>query len=480
MKTLLLFLFSILFSLQVFSQATSGTRITSPIVPNDSSDVYPTHDAAFGRDGYRSVLTITERNAIKTGLRKEGMQVYVKADSTIYQLRHGITNSNWFIVNNTLLPSITAFVNDNFGNGGVVIVVTIDVDTFNFQGHSLSYNWRGPGGFSSTDKSNMTITPGLYNVIVTDNNTKKNYQSSVYVIEAIQWTTLGQPMQYLQNIGTIHATSTSIMDKNYIDSIASGGALYKTVYVDSAKVWNQFDTLIISSPGINNTIVLDEIRYRPISGSRMFDLMACFMTYYDTITGQVAKDLPSSQFLANGNGVSHTLGSGNLGNTKIIPGSLIVTTDAQTLTDNGDNTLSGDGTGTINYNTGAITLNWTSAPILGHPINADSYSWLIDRVLRTSFSEIGNFFNFGNGSLFSTPKLVRPLMSESVAILNGSWLLTWNNVANDYFTTSLFLNKGVKFHVGDFINSSTGGFTHNTIGNLKLKFIIKYHIETIQ
>jgi hypothetical protein len=280
MKTLLLFLFTILFSLQVFSQATSGTRITSPIVPNDSSDVYPTHDAYFGRDGYRSVLTISERNAIKTGLRKEGMQVYVKADSTIYQLRKGISNSNWFIVNNTLLPSITAFVNDNFANGGVVIVVIIDVDTFNFQGHNLSYNWRGPGGFSSTDKSNMTITPGLYNVIVTDNVTGKTYQSSVYVIQAIQWTGLGQPMYYFENFAN-QFVARSIPDISYVDSlinIAVPQYLYKTVYVDSAKFRNDFDTALIVNPGIGKIIIIDKGLITPISGTDYSDI-ACFMLY---------------------------------------------------------------------------------------------------------------------------------------------------------------------------------------------------------
>jgi hypothetical protein len=253
MKTLLLFLFSIIFSLQVFSQATSGTRITSPIVPNDSSDVYPTHDAYFGRDGYRSVLTITERNAIKTGLRKEGMQVYVKADSTIYQLRKGITNSNWFIVNNTLLPSITAFVNDNFANGGVVIMVIIDVDTFNFQGHNLSYNWRGPGGFSSTDKSNMTITPGLYNVIVTDNVTGKTYQSSVYVIEAIQWTGLGQPMYYVENFAN-QFVARSIPDISYVDSLINKLKAEDTLYISSANILSGInDTLVNTSASTTKT-----------------------------------------------------------------------------------------------------------------------------------------------------------------------------------------------------------------------------------
>ena len=317
--------------------------------------------------------------------------------------------------------------------------------------------------------SNQFTFPGLFK------DSTKLTANSITVVE------------FQINDGKIYCTYNSNLSpgataQSISDSILANTTqyLYKTVYVDSAKIWNQFDTLIIVAAGINNTIVLDEIRYHPVNGNRMYDKMACFMTYFDTITGQVEFDILESQLLANGNGSSHTLGSGNLGHTGIVPGTLSITTDAQTLTDNGDNTLSGDGTGTINYNTGDITLNWTSAPINGHPINADTYGYYISGYLRTSFSEIGLYLNYGNGSIFSTPKLIRPLMSEPVAILNGSWLLTWNNVANDYFTTSLFLNKGVKFHAGDFINSENAGYIHNSIGNLKLKFTIKYHIETIE
>jgi hypothetical protein len=80
-----------------YSQATQGTRITAPIVPNDSSDVYSTHDEGFGRGGYRAVKTIVERDAIKIALRKEGMLVKVLDDNKTYTLKNGIGNGNWEI-----------------------------------------------------------------------------------------------------------------------------------------------------------------------------------------------------------------------------------------------------------------------------------------------------------------------------------------------------------------------------------------------
>lgn len=96
MKKLILLLSLIIITIGAYSQATTGTRVTAPIVPNDSGDVYATHDAFFGRDGYRSVTTLAQRDSVKPELRKEGMQVYVKEDSSIYQLRNGISNGNWF------------------------------------------------------------------------------------------------------------------------------------------------------------------------------------------------------------------------------------------------------------------------------------------------------------------------------------------------------------------------------------------------
>lgn len=43
----------------------------------------------------RQVATLTARNAIPAGKRWEGMQVYVIADSTTYELNGGILNANW-------------------------------------------------------------------------------------------------------------------------------------------------------------------------------------------------------------------------------------------------------------------------------------------------------------------------------------------------------------------------------------------------
>jgi hypothetical protein len=72
-----------------------GTNVAARIVPFDTLDTYASHDAQYGRDGWRSVADINERDAITDQRRKEGMIAYVQYDQTAYMLVGGIDNSNW-------------------------------------------------------------------------------------------------------------------------------------------------------------------------------------------------------------------------------------------------------------------------------------------------------------------------------------------------------------------------------------------------
>lgn len=65
------------------------------IAPNDSADTYATHDEQYGRGGFRSVATITERDAIPSDRRKLGMEVKVLTDGKKYELVDGTANANW-------------------------------------------------------------------------------------------------------------------------------------------------------------------------------------------------------------------------------------------------------------------------------------------------------------------------------------------------------------------------------------------------
>lgn len=65
--------------------------------------------------------------------------------------------------------------------------------------------------------------------------------------------------------------------------------------------------------------------------------------------------------LAVGDGVTVTF-TGGLQSPPIIMGTLFITDGTQVLQDQGNGTLTGDGTGAINYSTGAYNVTFTSAP----------------------------------------------------------------------------------------------------------------------
>ena len=57
-----------------------GTNIGAPIVPFTDQDIYATHEARYGKGGYRTCETIDEMNRIPAARLEEGMMVYVIND----------------------------------------------------------------------------------------------------------------------------------------------------------------------------------------------------------------------------------------------------------------------------------------------------------------------------------------------------------------------------------------------------------------
>jgi hypothetical protein len=73
--------------------------------------------------------------------------------------------------------------------------------------------------------------------------------------------------------------------------------------------------------------------------------------------------------IATGDGVTNNF-SGSLQSPPIIMGSLFITDGTQVLQDQGDGTLTGNGSGTINYTTGAYNIAFTTAPTASDTIYA--------------------------------------------------------------------------------------------------------------
>lgn len=71
----------------------------------------------------------------------------------------------------------------------------------------------------------------------------------------------------------------------------------------------------------------------------------------------------SGESLGTGDGTATTF-SGTLVNQPVHRKTLTITAGGSSVTDDGEGTLSGDGTGTINYDTGAYSVTWSAAPAL--------------------------------------------------------------------------------------------------------------------
>lgn len=67
----------------------TGVVVGDKIVPTDSTDIYPTHEAQYGRGGHRTVATLSDRNNIPASRCEVGMLVSVTADGLVYKLKSG-------------------------------------------------------------------------------------------------------------------------------------------------------------------------------------------------------------------------------------------------------------------------------------------------------------------------------------------------------------------------------------------------------
>jgi hypothetical protein len=63
-----------------------GTNVLAPVVPFDTTDSHASHEARYGKGGYRSVADIAERDAIPQLRREAGMLVLTMSDGKFWKL----------------------------------------------------------------------------------------------------------------------------------------------------------------------------------------------------------------------------------------------------------------------------------------------------------------------------------------------------------------------------------------------------------
>jgi hypothetical protein len=68
-----------------------GTNVLAPVVPFDTTDAHASHEARYGKGGYRSVADTAERDAIPALRREAGMAVFVTSLQKEYRLGSDLT-----------------------------------------------------------------------------------------------------------------------------------------------------------------------------------------------------------------------------------------------------------------------------------------------------------------------------------------------------------------------------------------------------
>jgi hypothetical protein len=63
-----------------------GTNVLAPVVPFDTTDTHASHEARYGKGGFRSVADATERDAIPQLRREAGMLVLTLSDGKFWKL----------------------------------------------------------------------------------------------------------------------------------------------------------------------------------------------------------------------------------------------------------------------------------------------------------------------------------------------------------------------------------------------------------
>ena len=69
-----------------------GTNVLAPVVPFDTTDSHASHEARYGKGGYRSVADLTERDAIPALRREAGMLVLTMSDGVTWRLAGNLTS----------------------------------------------------------------------------------------------------------------------------------------------------------------------------------------------------------------------------------------------------------------------------------------------------------------------------------------------------------------------------------------------------
>jgi len=102
--------------------------LTGKVAPTDTTDTFATHIDIYGEGGYMTVADQTEREAITTERRKQGMAVFQNDTNEMYVLQGGTSNSDWNLFTGGGSGNLQATMNLGSTATGLTSAVTISTD----------------------------------------------------------------------------------------------------------------------------------------------------------------------------------------------------------------------------------------------------------------------------------------------------------------------------------------------------------------
>lgn len=306
-----------------------GTNVSSRVVPFDSLDTYATHDETYGRGSYRSVANVTERNAIPSPRRKEGMLVFCIAENTTYQLNGGILDTNWIVysvgsstsditgyTNSVTLANITGSlqsqiydISGNYTLLSTTKAISGELQTLSFNTSANSYNQSLI--YTNTVSGNLTtftsnISSDLHSQILNLTNLRKSYTQpdhgfvigDVLRYTGTIWTkALADTSTNSESLGIVNEASQNTFTLVFsgFTSLPGTSFIPGTVYFLSPTTAGLLTTVEPSGDGqvskamffaysintgyvyemrgdiITNTVFVDTVRSATISGTKTFN-----------------------------------------------------------------------------------------------------------------------------------------------------------------------------------------------------------------
>ena len=112
------------------AQIPGSVPLTGKVAPTDTTDTFATHVDIYGEGGYMTVADQTEREAITTERRKQGMAVFQNDTNEMYILQDGVTNADWVLFSGgsgasdlqSVLEGGSQFAKPNGYTGGVLSI----------------------------------------------------------------------------------------------------------------------------------------------------------------------------------------------------------------------------------------------------------------------------------------------------------------------------------------------------------------------